>query len=89
MQINGPARIDRAQSISKPHRVAAPSPKATATPTDQLDISQEADLVGRVHELPDVRTERVAQIRAEIASGAYETEDKLDLALERLLDEFG
>ena len=89
MQINGPARIDRAQSISKPHHTAATSPQSAPTPVDKLDISQEADLIGQVHDAPDIRTERVAQIRAEIASGAYETEDKLDLALERLLDEIG
>ena len=87
MQINGPARIDRAQSISGPHRAAAPKP--ADTPVDQLDISTEANLVDQVHQLPDVRTDRVAQIRAEIASGAYETDDKIDLALERLLDEIG
>lgn len=87
MQINGPARVHGAQSIQAPHRAAATKP-ATAAP-DQLDLSAEADLVGRVHELPDVRADRVAQIRAEIASGAYETEDRLDAALDRLLDEIG
>jgi negative regulator of flagellin synthesis FlgM len=54
---------------------------------DELDISAEADLVSRVRDLPDVRADRVAEIRSEIAAGVYETGDKLDLAVGRLLDE--
>jgi negative regulator of flagellin synthesis FlgM len=54
---------------------------------DELDISQEADLVGRVEDLPDIRADRVAEIRAEIAAGVYDTDEKLDIALGRLLDE--
>ena len=59
------------------------------TEVDQLDISQEADLVSRANSLPDVRADRVAELRAQIASGAYETDAKLDVALDRLLDEIG
>lgn len=88
MQINGPARVHGAQSINAPHRAGA-APKPAAAAADQLDLSSEADFVGQVHDLPDVRTDRVAQIRAEIAAGTYETDDKLDAALDRLLDEIG
>ena len=56
---------------------------------DQLDISQEAELVSRVREVPDIRADRVAEIRAAIESGTYETTDKLDIALDRLLEEIG
>jgi negative regulator of flagellin synthesis FlgM len=54
---------------------------------DQLDISREADLVSRVREAPDIRADRVASIRAEIAAGTYETQHKLEVAVGRLLDE--
>lgn len=37
--------------------------------------------------MPDVRADRVSQLRAQIANGTYETADKLDLAMNRLLDE--
>jgi anti-sigma28 factor (negative regulator of flagellin synthesis) len=36
---------------------------------------------------PHVRTERLAELRAAIAAGTYETQDKLDAAVERLLNE--
>jgi negative regulator of flagellin synthesis FlgM len=44
-------------------------------------------MVSRARELPEVRAERVAEIRAQIQAGTYETADKLEVALGRLLDE--
>jgi negative regulator of flagellin synthesis FlgM len=90
MQINGPAHIHGAQPINAPHRTQAPA--ETRSPdylqgADQLDISQEADLISRVRDLPDIRADRVEQLREAIAAGTYETADKLELAVERLLDE--
>ena len=38
-------------------------------------------------QLPEIRSDRVAQLRAQIADGSYDTAEKLDLAMERLLDE--
>jgi anti-sigma28 factor (negative regulator of flagellin synthesis) len=38
---------------------------------------------------PDIRQDRVNSIRAQIASGTYETAGKLDTAVSRLLDEIG
>jgi len=35
---------------------------------------------------PAIRTDLVARVRREIAEGTYDTPEKLDLALERLLD---
>ena len=90
MQINGPTHVHGPQPIRAPHRFEAAEP---ATPSgqvggaDQLDISQEADMVSRMREVPDIRAERVAEIRAAIESGEYETPEKLDIAVGRLLDE--
>ena len=90
MQIHGTSNIHGPQPINPPHRTqgAAPSSNTTqAQQTDQLDISREADLVSRAREVPSVRAERVAAIRAEIQAGTYETEQKLETAVGRLLDE--
>jgi len=54
---------------------------------DTIEVSQVARLTAAVHELPGVRTELVERVKAEIAAGTYETPDRLDVALERLLDE--
>ena len=92
MQINGPAHIHGAQPINAPHRTApsqASSPSDTQSTVDQLDISREADVASRIHDVPDIRADKVAEIRAQIESGDYETDDKLDMAVSRLLDEIG
>ncbi|PQO29115.1 flagellar biosynthesis protein FlgM [Blastopirellula marina] len=92
MHINGPTAVHPAQSIRGPHH--APQAPAVDSRTqfdtvDELDISHEADFASQVKDIPDIRADRVAQIKAQIADGTYLTDDKLDLALERLLDEIG
>ena len=54
---------------------------------DRLDISAGAQLAARLSEIPDIRQDKVATARAAIASGTYETDGRLDVALDRLLDE--
>ena len=90
MQIHGPSHIHGPQPINPPHRGQAPAPGSAPEPVqqmDQLDISREADLISRAREIPDIRADRVAAIRAQIEAGTYETQHKLDLAVGRLLDE--
>lgn len=92
MQIQGMAHIHSAQPINAPHRtslVEAPPLSDSFSPVDQLDISQEADLASRLQDVPGIRADRVAAIRAQIEAGVYETDDKLNRAVSRLLDEIG
>jgi len=56
---------------------------------DELSISSAAQFVAQTQQLPDIRQDKVAQIRAALADGTYETADKLGVALDRLLDEIG
>lgn len=89
MQIQ-PTSVHAPQPISTPHtgRVeSAETHSGFVAGGDEVSISREADLVARTHDLPEIRQERVAEIRAQLASGIYESDAKLDLALERLLDE--
>ena len=90
MQIHGPAHVHGPQAINGPHRShgvsdAGRSPEAQST--DELSISREADLVSRVREVPEMRHERIAEIRRQIEAGTYETSDKMRAALDGLLDE--
>jgi negative regulator of flagellin synthesis FlgM len=54
-----------------------------------VEISSVGQLLGRLAEIPDVRAGRVAEIRSAILQGRYESEEKLSVALDRLLDEIG
>jgi len=90
MQIHGLSQVHGAQPVQGPHRTQASTATAQTdgwNAVDQLDISHEADAVSRVRDLPEIRADRIAEIRAEIAAGTYETDEKLDLAVGRLLDE--
>lgn len=92
MQINGSFSIHGAQSI-QPQSDIAPVEEVKVSetsiqPTDELDLSSETTMLSRIHNVPDVRMDRVAEIRAQIANGTYETSEKLDLAVGRMLDEF-
>lgn len=92
MQINGPFSIHGAQPI-QPQADVAPVEEVKVTetslqPTDELVLSSESTMVSRVHQTPDIRMDRVAEIRAQIADGTYETAEKLELAVGRMLDEF-
>jgi negative regulator of flagellin synthesis FlgM len=90
MYIQGTSSVHSAQPLRAPHRASGPAAASgfqAAHGADELDISSEADFLSQVQELPEIREDRVAEIRQQIASGRYETPEKLDLALERLLDE--
>ncbi len=92
MQVHGPSHIHGAQPLNGPHlyRLGQTSSPSQGTPIrDELHLSPVGQLLDKVHDLPDIRADLVARIRAEIAAGTYETEEKLQVALERLLDEIG
>ena len=91
MYVYGTSQIHSAQPIRAPHRppAAGATGSAPSSGVDELDISSEADFVSQARELPEIREERVAAIRAQIQAGTYETAAKLDKALDRLLAEIG
>ena len=93
MQIYGSTQLHAAQQITAPHGARSASPAAPTTPTqsinDELSISAAAQYLEQIRQLPDIRQDRVDTIRSQITSGTYETADKMDVALSRLLDEIG
>jgi flagellar biosynthesis anti-sigma factor FlgM len=92
MQIYGPAQLHGAQQIGPPHtsRVAqSTAPSSAASIQDEVSISDAARVAEQGNQMSGIRQDRVDAIRAQIASGTYETSDKLNTALERLLDQIG
>ncbi|MEO0530596.1 MAG: flagellar biosynthesis anti-sigma factor FlgM [Planctomycetota bacterium] len=103
MQVNGPGNVHSAHGLSGPHfrNKAAATQAPTAQPADKLEISAEATEAARLSEIAEtrasehvkdaegVRTGLVQRLRGEIAAGTYESADKLDAALDRVLDEIG
>jgi flagellar biosynthesis anti-sigma factor FlgM len=97
MQIHSLQPTSAVQSANRPNATKAASPvqsttSASALPTDQLDLSTEAQQIGQNQSVTansdGIRTEKVAALRQAIASGAYETPEKLSSALDKMLDTF-
>lgn len=54
---------------------------------DRVEVSQVASMLSKLKNLPEVRQDLVAKVRAELAAGTYNADDKLDAALDALLDD--
>jgi len=96
MQIFGPFRVSTAAPTGGPQRH---QPQKAAEPTaaprstgsiDKLDISNHVNRLDTSAQVSggDIRVDRVADLRRQIAGGNYDTPEKLDIALGRLLDDF-
>jgi negative regulator of flagellin synthesis FlgM len=93
MQITGPSYIHAPHSVNAPHAARGSqsigAANTSAAITDQLDISAAGQFADMMSSIPDIRQDRVSALRAAIAEGTYETDQKLSVALDRLLDEIG
>jgi len=92
MHIYGPSQLHGPQSIGSPHgvRQAQPTTRPESAPiADEVNISEAAQFAEQIRGMPDVREDRVEAVRLKIAEGTYETSDRLNAAIERLLDEIG
>jgi anti-sigma28 factor (negative regulator of flagellin synthesis) len=64
----------------------APS-SAVQREDDSVELSIAARMRSRLSAMPEVRHDLVAQVKAEIASGNYVTEDKIDALLDDLMSD--
>ncbi|MFQ5732951.1 MAG: flagellar biosynthesis anti-sigma factor FlgM [Planctomycetaceae bacterium] len=90
MSISGPGPVQGGLPI-RPNPPVTPAAKPAATsalaPTDEVQISSAGRLLDELQQDGNVRAERLAQIRAAIEAGEYETPEKLEAALSRLFTE--
>ena len=92
MQIQGTNQIHSPQGINAPHfatKTAGTQSTAAAGKADRVDISPAANAAVEASESGRVRTDLVNLIRGQIAAGTYDTPEKMDIAMERLLDQLG
>ena len=55
--------------------------------SDVVEISTAAALAAKVQEIPDVRADLVARVKREIEAGTYETPERIEAAVEKLLND--
>lgn len=85
------APINRGNGVPAPIARRADAPQASGDAptrgTDSVELSSTSQLLSRLAELPDVRQDLVDRVKAQIAKGDYDTPEKLDKALDAMIDE--
>ena len=69
---------------------ATPGNPVSRTPAeicDVVEISTVARLASEIQDLPEIRADLVQRVKEEIAAGNYETPKRVEIAVERLMDE--
>ena len=84
--------VNRVSAPSSPasgttSRITLPVEHAAAGDPDRVELSSFARFLDQLRQLPAVRQDLVAQVRQAIDAGTYESEDKIDIALDRLASE--
>lgn len=89
MQIQGPGPLSGPDKVAGRIRgggppARGPSPRAGE---DRVELSDAARFMERLKRLPEIRSEKVRALREAIASGRYDTDEKLRVAVERVLED--
>ena len=71
---------------SKASNVTQGTQDASRSGQDTVQISDFARYLGEIKNLPDIRQGKVDAVKAQIASGTYETSDKIDAVVNSLLE---
>ena len=91
MDVQGPGSVQRPSSVQRsvptgPAKSVRPTESTpVSVPKDAVEISSAGQLLDKLSKSPEVRAERLAQIKADIASGKYDTDEKLEAAMMNLL----
>ena len=54
---------------------------------DVVEISSAARLVAQIDSIPDIRVDLVERVKSEIAAGTYETPERIERTVTKLMDE--
>jgi negative regulator of flagellin synthesis FlgM len=62
-------------------------PAGPTSPKDEVEISAVGKMLDDASRTPGIREQRLAEIKAAIEAGTYETPEKLELALNRMVEQ--
>ena len=91
MEVNGlgsirsPFPVQPTRSAVGPAEVAGARP---VSPQDAVEISPAGRMLEEAAQSSELRAERLAQIKAAIEDGSYETAEKLEAAISRMIQSF-
>jgi len=94
MNISGPNPVNRLDSIARKSSANNGGVKAGKSNADSVNISPEAvrraevdSLRERVARIPDIRIDRVRELRQMIENGQFDTEERINGTVDKILNE--
>ena len=90
MEVRGLSSARPMSPVSRPETTtgsAESAPVGPVSPKDEVEISAVGKLLDNASRTPGIRDQRLAEIKAAIESGSYETPEKLEMALNRMVDQ--
>ncbi len=89
VQGSGPVRAAGPAGAAPANSAVPAAPSPLTSPKDELEISAAGQMLDRLSDSPEVRAERIAQIKEAIENGEYDTDEKLEAALSRMFEVHG
>ncbi|HRK32063.1 MAG TPA: flagellar biosynthesis anti-sigma factor FlgM [Tepidisphaeraceae bacterium] len=80
------APVSKLQAPAPASKAEQPADVSAARGRDSVELSGVQGFLTALKN-NDIRTEKVAEIKAQIEAGTYETAEKFDIAADRLLDD--
>ena len=90
MEVRGFGSVGASRPVTgarPPVETAETASTGSMTPKDEVEISAVGKMMDDVSRVSGLREQRLAQIKSAIENGTYDTPEKLELALGRMLDQ--
>ena len=89
MDVQGPGGISGPNRIEPQRVYAGRTEKSDLGPKvgDRAEISEAAQLLNKLAEVPEIRMEKIEELKELIATGRYETKEKIERAIDKLMEE--
>jgi negative regulator of flagellin synthesis FlgM len=91
MEVHGPGSLSRPSPVLQPQPIQAARAPEAANPAmqtgDHVEISEMGRILDDFSRVPEIRADKVAELRRAIQAGTYETPDKLEIAVERMIED--
>jgi len=72
--------------LSKPKRYDSDS-QAPSRGGDRVELSEQARLLSKLKQMPEIREGLVNSVKAQIEAGTYDTPERFDTAINAMLDD--
>jgi len=82
--VGRPVAIDRTADRDAPIRRMD---RASDRPSDRVELSDRARYLAKLQQVPPVRQSLIDQVRAQIEAGTYDSPERLDAALDGLIED--